>query len=768
MKKILSIFLVVLTLLTFAVPTFAAESTGVDITKSSVEDDLKLWRENYDDEFPINPNDTDIYLLHMQEYGYSSNGKTDKYALYFYIYNPSQKIVSRSDYNKIQLASVWKDYVPVKYSKYSLSIVNASEDERFVKLKLDAASYKSNNFFIQNSDRSRSYTVSGIELRSEYNELNSSNTGDYTVGYTFTFSGYSTSNNLSCKRSDFTVIELNVHQTSYLTGDSGRATDKLENGFYSNQVNSVYFSIPQKYENTFGNLYSIDYEYYQYRTAPIILVDNQNDFNNLDIYLNQNLSQMSKFNYKFYDKLYEDPYVGQIQFGYYWGTKKTTLIPGTYVYNKYPEIGTYQDYYTVLLKCSNVSDRTKVLISSYELQQYFGQYGVKMGGNEMVNRSGKYIGSNNYWGDLFDLDFFGQNYFRREVFIDDNFSLPSLADTLPDGVNGFFSNWKKYGWDVAWNTDEYDNTLENIKYIEKVTKGNIPSSDSDAAQKFLVHESDISEFREFTEEANDNNETVYLLRYAASDDYYFLSLKGEGLEGNIAMCQETIYLDFDIITLSFKNNKGSITVIPVVSAPTDGFTGIENITPPSLGDSDGDGKVDNLFIRKLIGLIFFVIVIIAIIYFIPKIKRILKGGKSIMIPENIENVNQDNLPKKSWRTRLKEANERRRNNIADYRERRRESLEYKTRVANSKLAISEAKQRSRQLKFQADSYRDENRFSRSQRRSLERESRASANRINRESRARARSIDRYSKHGNKNRNHSRRSRSYNRNNRYRY
>ena len=44
------------------------------------------------------------------------------------------------------------------------------------------------------------------------------------------------------------------------------------------------------------------------------------------------------------------------------------------------------------------------------------------------------------------------------------------------------------------------------------------------------------------------------------------------------MFQCDVYLDFDIIQFTFSNEE-NITVIPVVSTPTDGFTDVENTTP---------------------------------------------------------------------------------------------------------------------------------------------------------------------------------------------
>ena len=583
MKKIFSLFLVILILLTAVVPSFAADETIVTIATTSVEDDLKAYDPDYLKKYLVDYADTDIHLITMQEDGYSADGKTSDYALYFYLYNPSQKLISVSDFNKIQLASKWENGEPVEYTKYSIELVDMSENKRFIKAKLSGSSYPTSAFCCINKDASRSYSVSGIELYGQDTGATMSGVKDYSVSYIYTFSGYSTNNTLVSRRSDLTTITLDVHQTSYLTGDSGKETNDYENGAYSNQVNSVYFSIPRKYEESLGELYSIDYEYYQYRTAPMFFTDNDEIYDKLLTFQAKNLRD-GDYGYRIFDlvRVYGLCY----WYGSFWGDKYKFHILHDPYYDEYPELGTYQEFFTALLEVKDISDRDNFFVSSDELEEYFKSGYAPLSDNlsSVVNHSGVSVGSSRYNGDLFDLDYFDENYIRRERTVDDSFSLPSLADILPSdsSFNSFWYKFNKYGWDVAFRTDKYDNSLDDVKYIEKVNYSDIPRTQRDASNEFLISYNDVTAFREYVYDSTRQDKSVYLLRYAASDDYYNLMLSctfsAEEFY-DILMVQQTVYLDFDVIDLSFRDSNNKVTVIPVVSNPTDNFTGIENVIP---------------------------------------------------------------------------------------------------------------------------------------------------------------------------------------------
>lgn len=55
------------------------------------------------------------------------------------------------------------------------------------------------------------------------------------------------------------------------------------------------------------------------------------------------------------------------------------------------------------------------------------------------------------------------------------------------------------------------------------------------------------------------------------------------LDSKFLMAQENVYLDFYIISFTFKDDE-TLTVIPVVSSPTDGYTPIKDTDYGSVAD----------------------------------------------------------------------------------------------------------------------------------------------------------------------------------------
>ena len=133
----------------------------------------------------------------------------------------------------------------------------------------------------------------------------------------------------------------------------------------------------------------------------------------------------------------------------------------------------------------------------------------------------------------------------------------------------------------------------------------------DSYMQYTVHKLCISsnDFVNLVDYINstDKNTSTYILRYAWSDDYYCNDMSASGLDGKFLVSEQTVYLDFDIISLTFKGKDEKKTVIPVVSDPTDGFAGIQDTRPnQNLGDNI-DQKLEDLIpdsasiIKKLAG-----------------------------------------------------------------------------------------------------------------------------------------------------------------------
>lgn len=579
MKKILSIILIIITLAALVVPIAATETvSGVDITKSSVTEDLQTIYNLSD--YKVDSSDKGIYLITAMEYGYG----TLDHTLYLYFFNPSKKALVGSDFNKITVASACKsDGTPTSYNKCSISICSTSTDKLFVKCKLNSGTK-----FYYSFDGARHYSIGEVELYGVADDVEG--VKSYECGYTFSFSG--SGDKLTCNRTDQLIISLDIHQTSYLTGDSAKENDVdfavVGNSFYSNQINSVYFSIPKVIEQEYGDLYSIKYEYYKYRTSPILVVDDDNTYSNLSYLSGKKLGD-GNFDYSIFFRVrsFASGISASSYFGYFFGDKLDGSSTVYKCYDKYPEFGTYQDYHTLVLKADDVTDRNNILISSNKLQDAFKNYAPLGEDNNYINHSGKVIGSEKYFGDLFDLDFYEENHYPAEVKVGEEFDMPSFADMLEEEGVGRFERLWKYGLDICLNIENYDNTIQDMKYIEQVKYTDFPSTPENASSKYLVSVNDITAFRDYCSDAARNSENVYLLRYAISDDYHCLEMEKSNLDGNIMLVQENVYLDFDIITLSFEKN-GNITVIPVASDPSDGFTDIENVTPLPPNEAVGE------------------------------------------------------------------------------------------------------------------------------------------------------------------------------------
>ena len=120
--------------------------------------------------------------------------------------------------------------------------------------------------------------------------------------------------------------------------------------------------------------------------------------------------------------------------------------------------------------------------------------------------------------------------------------------------------------------------------------------------------------------AGDEEEVLVLFRFATSD-YYSADLTiidphggflgtSKKIEGQAYRAQESVFLDFDIIQLTF-NRDGEYTVIPVVSNPMDI---VNDITPPADVDEDNDWWKIVLAI---------VLLIVIVVVFVPILSRLI-------------------------------------------------------------------------------------------------------------------------------------------------
>ena len=128
-----------------------------------------------------------------------------------------------------------------------------------------------------------------------------------------------------------------------------------------------------------------------------------------------------------------------------------------------------------------------------------------------------------------------------------------------------------------------DNNVYGIEPIYAVKDSDISYDNNGISSALLLDKNDVDDFKTYYNNAKAQDKTTFLFRYAVTD--YFAgtltiddsqSTNGLLIKDTAYMAKETVFMDFDIIQLTF-NRDGVYHVIPVVSNPIDV---VGAITPP--------------------------------------------------------------------------------------------------------------------------------------------------------------------------------------------
>jgi hypothetical protein len=227
-------------------------------------------------------------MLYLAEYCYSYDiARSWNFGLYVYVYNPQRLTFLDKALNKISIAVKYDNSGrPEEYSKFSLSLCSYSKNESYVLSPDDPTDLGNLKLFYkfkvidtervlyqQLNDRTRDYTISGIELISQEDvDAGRYNATEYNVGNHYTYYGFAKGYGDNPEEStlDFDVeesetLDLKVNQTYW------RATEDLKDSKLYNQITSVYFTIPNEILRRYGTLQRIKAEWYEYQTTDIPL-----------------------------------------------------------------------------------------------------------------------------------------------------------------------------------------------------------------------------------------------------------------------------------------------------------------------------------------------------------------------------------------------------------------------------------------------------------------------------------------------------------------
>lgn len=690
-KTSIRFFVALLVFVTLALLSFEIVSSGlvayasdnnVKFDNTSIFDDLYGSKDEHGNEFDLGnyPKDKDgeLRFYTFVEYGYSYYANLDKnYALYTYLYNPQQLDFSTYlDSNVVRMATAFVknsegEYVASGYDDFNIVCVSRTTGDYvnlFYKFKiLDpdkkllalAQKYESEN-------GCRRYDIAGVYLKTDKSDV----TLDKNIGRSFKCSGYmatygENANNPStfmCKVDVLETLDLKVYQTSYLTGVSSLGA------YHHNNVSSVYFAIPQRVFDKYGSLWEIYAQWYECKTAPIFVTSNSNLYNGMKDLTHYSLSENKnkpRFDdsvpYYFYYGMDSNEGLGQVH-------SRTTY---DWAYNLYSYEEDYPSSSTHVTVSNSALNLPYVFYSpSYTVNGAFNVINKQtVAGDVTSSQIRDYI--QNYKSSNY-VDWHTSRNLASELFVNTvdsaradkgikvglNKVRTNLGDTFDlKSWNSEYGSWwdklTQYGWSYPKN-EVLDEQHTNVKPFEEVINTTLNSVT--LSSDLLINENDVDSFKTFCNSSYANDEVPYLFRFAVSD-YYSRPL-GYGdsqnkvykteKESDTYLAQETVFFDFNIITMTFKGKEDYYT-LAVMHSPVDVIAGVE---PPPVELTPGEHLVNNFltaiqkfwewfknsdFLKalKIIGMIIVgIIVALILIKIIAFIVKCVSKRKS----------NSDNLP----------------------------------------------------------------------------------------------------------------------------
>lgn len=692
-----------------------AGDNDLKFDNTSIFDDLYGSKDDNGNEFDLSnypiDKDGELQFFSFVEYGYSYYANYEKnYALYLYLYNPQQlNFQTDLDANVVRMGVSYttKDdnIVVSEYEDFKIVCVSRTTGDYanlFYKFKVLDPNKKilSMAQAYEKENGCRRYDIAGVYLKTGKDDV----TLDKNIGRTYKCSGYmstygkdaSNPSTFVCNVEKLETLDLKVYQTSYLTGVSSLGA------YHHNNVSSVYFAIPQRVLDKYGSLWEIYAQWYECKTAPIFVTSNSNLYNGMKDLTHYSLSENKnkpRFDdsvpYYFYYGMDSNEGLGQVH-------SRTTY---DWAYNLYSYEEDYPSSSTHVTVSNSALNLPYVFYSpSYTVNGAFNVINKQtVAGDVTSSQIRDYI--QNYKSSNY-VDWHTSRNLASELFVNTvdsaradkgikvglNKVRTNLGDTFDlKSWNSEYGSWwdklTQYGWSYPKN-EVLDEQHTNVKPFEEVINTTLNSVT--LSSDLLINENDVDSFKTFCNSSYANDEVPYLFRFAVSD-YYSRPL-GYGdsqnkvykteKESDTYLAQETVFFDFNIITMTFKGKEDYYT-LAVMHTPVDVIAGVE---PPPVELTPGEHLVNNFltamqkiwdwfknsdFLKALkilgmiiVGAIIALVLIKVIGFFIRKFKKGNRGGQkqsNVTVVIDSDSVKKNPERKGIYRkTRQKPKNESRR------------------------------------------------------------------------------------------------------------
>lgn len=563
-KVISLLFVFVMLFLSVPSVVFAEKVSDIErMSSSDVVEDLETMKFDLS-KYPQDLTADYITILDFVEFGFDFSGNTSRYALYVYIYNPScREIDIKSLRNTIQIQTSTAAGIGSGYRKYILEHCDHTTDEGkeflFYKFKIDVPQ----SYMNKPTKVNRIYEIADIDIFYK----DASDPESFGAGGKWTYTGYqaycgvnpsSSVSTLSYAYEELFTLKLDLNPATWKTNTSEKGEG------YRYELFSVYFSVPNWVIEKYGNkkdilkgLYSVQGSYTEYKLNGLI-TPYEELYETLLMYSGDSLSEW-EMPFGFVTEAYYDSIRGGSSHSFGFNTSKFVQLNNLYsadIKNQLTKYGAvfHSTYDGCLSSQSKFYQAIKDLIDT---NKYFP---------DRISSKNKLF---EVCSDDADLKLQLASYVAR---------LSNL-----NTWNNFW-NYVKYGYTL-------DDSYELLKELEEplvLVPDNIGTkniyTDISNADALFVSEGDYSKLVSHVNEAFSSGETTYLMRFALRDFYSSdIKIAQSGSsndydygEGNYFF-EKKIFEDFDVLSLTWKNEGGGTKVLPVSATP---ITIVGTPTPP--------------------------------------------------------------------------------------------------------------------------------------------------------------------------------------------
>lgn len=594
-KKIICVFFAVL-LLVSSVPAVAgAEDKIYPFDQVHVQKDLESIDGFSYLQYPYDPTGfRSPQIFNVVEFAYSYRANLqDDYALYLYFYNPQAlNIDATSNQNKVVMAVEYDNYpitqdsAPTAYETFDLAFCSRSTgdyENLFYKFRVvDHESADGKTMLERVNSNGRRYDISEVLLKT----VGQDNAAAYGVGGTYYFTGYAkgygsdvnAESTLTCDVLDLETVELEVKSTYFRTQSSSLGAG------HQNQLNTVYFGVPDELLEKYGKLQKVKAEWYEYKTKPIYVTTDTDAYQSFKQHIGE-----------FVGSTYS-PVIG---FGMGFGYKQTGTDVTTFSYDnafnvhKKDGILSNEVIYNYIDTIYYIFQNDKIeagetVVTGEELEQYIKDYGP--GTAQLPVKNGTIS------ADLFEDDIdenrkidnehgkIQKGFSYYEIDANDKFDMLSYNES-----HSFWDKLFDYG---IFSKDTTDDTYKALSPIYAVTAADLQKDADALSSSLLIDKTDVADFKAYAAAAEAKDQTTHLFRFAQTDYYSEIGRtttkdKFSGIDNgkrNTAMrAQQTVFYDFTVISLTFSKD-GVYKVIPAASSPIDV---INDVTGPTNDGSSG-------------------------------------------------------------------------------------------------------------------------------------------------------------------------------------